>query len=348
MISAQRQDLFLITVVIQILSVIAAFGANSESKSDLAGPSFLITQENDLVVRTDRHYTQGLKFHLLAREHEVDEEHWTVPLARYLPNANMNLETARYGLSIGQSIYTPTDISVSTVQKDDRPYAGFLYTQFMLQRRGYTEGHLHLPVIDHLTLDLGIIGAQSLAEEAQNTVHQLRGFGLAQGWKNQLTTEPGAALKYARLWRCSLGGMGAWDNQFIPQLGASLGNVGTYAEMGGLFRFGYRLPNDFGVQTIDAIMPASGGLAQSTPRFGFYVFTGVEVRAIAYSAFLDGNLFHASHHVAKHPMVTDGKIGLVFVFRHFDLMYTHVIRTREFVGQMQNDAFGSLSLRVKW
>lgn len=202
--------------------------------------------------------------------------------------------------------------------------------------------------LDHWQLDLGIVGPQAFGEEAQNTVHRLRKFDLAMGWGNQLTTEPALAAKYERIWRKDLfkpAEPSLFALQFLPQTSLSLGNIGTYAGVGGYLRYGWRMPDDFSQHTIDSITPYSGGMEQ---KFGCYLFMGVEGRAVAYNTLLDGNLFHASHHVAKHPLVGDWKLGFVLTFKHCDLSYTQVIRSKEFTGQREIDAFGSLALRFKW
>jgi lipid A 3-O-deacylase len=323
-------------------------GLSAHAAEPLYGPVVTIMQENDLVVRTDRHYTQGLKFNFLGGEDSKDQvDRWPVRMAEWLPSLGASFTAARYGLSVGQSIYTPTDITIPTLQLNDRPYAGFLYGEMMLQRRGVVG---NVPMLDHFQVDLGIIGPPSMGEHAQNTVHQLRHFGLAQGWGTQLTTEVGMALKYGRIWRVSLGELNGWETQFLPRAGVSLGNVGTYGVAGGEFRFGYHLPENFGLGTVDSIVPASGGIRtdrQDHP-WGCYVFVGGEGRAVAYNEFLDGNLFHASHHVAKRHVVGEGRFGLVVAFRYFDLAYTQVIRSKEFVGQQETDAFGSIAIRFKW
>ena len=312
---------------------------------ELSGPWVAIMQENDLVVRTDRHYTQGLKIGYLARERAPEDAGWLARWTDCLPPLGVKPEAYRGGLSLGQTIYTPTDITTRALQQADRPYAGLLQVSLLLQRRGQTASET--PVLDHLQLDLGVIGPPSLAEQAQNTVHRLRNFGLAMGWDNQLKTEPTLGLKLQRTWRYGCGNPDGFAAEFLPHAGASVGNSVTFAALGGQLRAGYRLPRDFGTTTIDSILPGSGGRSAGAHR-GFYLFTEVEGRAIAYNAFLDGGLFHDGHHVGKHPGVGDAKLGFVFVLKRWDISYTQIARTKEFAGQKEIDAFGSLALRFKW
>ena len=328
-----------------------ALFAAEPGPSDLLGPAFHLVVENDMVVRTDRHYTHGTKLTLLGSEVAVAREqatfHFPLWLADHTPDLGSQPVAARLGASLVQSIYTPTDISVPTLQLNDRPYAGVLYASFLLQKRGATAGGTSL--LDTWRLDLGVIGPESQAEEAQNTVHRVRNLGTANGWANQLKTEPALALRFQRTWRWAQSTPAGWGWDVLPAAGLSLGNIGTYAGLGGQVRAGWRLPGDFGVQTIDAIsVPHVGRTSASATGRGIFAFAGLEGRAIAYNAFLDGNLWRASHHVTKFPLVADGKFGLVYSGKRYDVSLTQVIRSKEFVGQREIDAYGALALSVKW
>lgn len=319
--------------------------------TNLLGPAFHLIAENDMVVRTDRHYTHGTKLTLLGGEFAVAREepgfHFPAWLADRMPDLGARPYAARLGVSLVQSIYTPTDISLAALQLNDRPYAGVLYASLLLQKRGATVGGTEL--LDAWRLDLGVIGPESQAEDAQNTVHSVRDLGLANGWANQLKTEPAIALRFQRTWRWVGGEAQGWAWDFLPAAGVSLGNIGTHGMLGGQVRAGWGLPGDFGVQTIDSTpVPNIGRSSAATARRGIFAFAGVEGRAVAYSAFLDGNLWRASHHVSKFPLVGDAKFGLVYSGKRFDVTLAQVIRSKEYIGQREIDAYGSLALSVKW
>ena len=319
--------------------------------SDLLGPAFHLIGENDMVVRTDRHYTHGTKLTLLGGEVALPRAepgfHLPAWLAEHTPNLRSEPRAARLGVSLVQSIYTPTDINRTGPQFDDRPYAGVFYVSLVLQKRGGAAGKIE--TLDTWRMDLGVIGPESHAEDAQNTVHRVRNLGLAMGWPNQLRTEPAMAVRFQRTWRWAQGAVDGWGWDVLPAAGLSLGNIGTYAVLGGQVRAGWRLPRDFGVQTIDSIaVPNVGRTDPCTATRGVFAFAGVEGRAVGYSTFLDGNLWRASHHVTKFPLVGDLKFGLVYSGKRFDLSLSEVIRSKEFVGQREIDAYGSLALSVKW
>ncbi|MBI3415318.1 MAG: lipid A deacylase LpxR family protein [Verrucomicrobia bacterium] len=315
--------------------------------NELSGPSVSVMQENDLVVRTDRHYTQGLKFTYLHGEAEAGGTNWVSRWTTSLPKWGLQPTAARFGVSVGQNIYTPTDTAATVLQAKDRPYAGYLYGSFFLQRRDETAAQHSL--LDHWQLELGIIGPDALGEEAQNTVHKIRNFPLVKGWANQLRDEPALALKYQRTWRYSVCDGNGWSLELLPHAGASLGSSMTFAAVGGQLRAGFRLPRDFGHETIDSILSQSGGrLLNGSPTRGGYFFAGAEGRVVGHNAFLDGNLFHSSHSVSSHPLVGDLKFGVVYSGKRFDLSLTQIVRSKEYVGQSEIDAFGSVSLTYKW
>ena len=342
----------LLAICLTGMVLLGAVAAARAAEPELLGPAFSLVAENDMVVRTDRHYTHGTKFTLFGSEVAVARTqpgfHFPVWLAEHTPDLWSKPFATRIGANLGQNIYTPTDITVATLQPQDRPYAGLLYTSLLLQKRGITDGGT--PVLDNWRIDLGVIGQASQAEEAQNTVHRVRNIGTANGWAHQLKTEPAFALRFQRTWRWAQGGgPDGWGWDFLPAAALSLGNIGTYAAFGGQVRAGWRLPGDFGVQIIDSTgAPSMGRTRAEDARRGIFAFAGGEGRAMAYNAFLDGNLWRASHHVSKFPLVVDTKFGVVYSGRRFDVSLAQIFRTKEFVGQQELDAYGALSLSVKW
>lgn len=309
------------------------------------GPVFTFVEENDLFVKTDRHYTQGIKLSYMHGD-------GFLPLGsravyNVLPRLGMQPEVGRVGYSIGQNIYTPADITNRTLLRDDRPYAGWLYVGAILQRRGWMfEDRL---TEDDLELEVGVIGPWALAEEAQTWVHEIRGFDLPRGWKYQIKNEPGVRVKMSRALR-----MFAWrENGFgldvTPRVGTSLGNIDTSVRAGTIVRLGYNLPDDFGYHTIDSLATTSGGRSKSMPaRCGAYVFAGAEGRVVFYNETLDGDLFHDSHEVQREVLVGDTMVGFVVAYDWLEFGYTHTFRSPEYRGQNEHDSFGSVFVKLRF
>ena len=310
------------------------------------GAVFTFVEENDIVVNTDRHYTQGLKSTFLHAEDDLPR--WIADFADWIPRLGVAKGFDRIGYQLGQSIFTPANTLTTELQKNDRPYAGWLYTGVILQRRGLMAGRW--PVLENFQLDIGVIGPSSLAEETQNAVHELRDLEPARGWRHQLHDEVGIALKYERSWlfASTPHGPRSWD--IIPHAGFSLGNVETSFRAGAMLRLGVNLPDDFGPRTISALTSAQGGwsAARERGKYGIYVFGDVDSWTVLYTAFLDGNLFRSSHGIEKHPFVFETKGGIVLVLNRVELSATYVYRTPQFAGQRAHDGYGSFAAKVKF
>jgi lipid A 3-O-deacylase len=318
------------------------------------GPSFTVIEENDLFVNTDRHYTQGLRLSYLTGDKKIADQ---LPEdATFLERMGKNHmvwgfdpKSYRIGYEIGQNIYTPKDIGISTLQANDRPYAGWLYFGLNLQRRGETLKN-ETPTMENVSLLMGIIGPWSLSKEAQIWVHEVRGFDLPEGWHYQLKNEPAIALRYQRFWLYRMGERYRWNADFIPDVGLSVGNPLTAAQLGGTVRLGWNLPDDFGVQQGDSLSIVAGGPSPTrTSHWGAYIYGAASGRAVAYNTFIDGNMFYSNPHtVEREPLVADLRWGVVAASKYVEGGYSFIFRTQEFKGQTEHDIFGSVYFRVKW
>jgi len=294
---------------------------------------------------TDRHFTHGTRIECLTRPIK-----WITDAADRLPwfsseralNYPKAPIKARASLSIGQNIYTPEKTGVTHLVPEDRPYAGWLYLGFGLVANQGSKRY------DKLQLEIGIVGPRSFAEEAQSYWHSLFGLHVPKGWDNQLDNEPGAVIYYEQARRFDIqDAILGLEFDVIPHFGGSLGNVFTYAAAGLTVRLGSDLDQDFGPPRIRPSLPG-GGYFRPQRGFNWYLFAGLEGRAVLRNIFLDGNTFSHSHSVDKKPFVSDFQAGLTVQWARFRLSYTQIFRTKEFDGQQSADIFGSLSLACQF
>lgn len=307
--------------------------------------------ENDAFAGTDQNYTNAVKFSWISRHLEkVEGGRGLANWSQWFIDRTTAVDHDEYmhnlALSFGQNIYTPRDTFVPTLIEYDQPYAGWTYLSAALHSQNFK-------LLNSLELSLGIIGPASLAEETQKIVHEWIDSDEPQGWDNQLSNEPGLMLTWQRFWRIlrqPVGNGFAYD--VIPHAGVTLGNVFTYANLGGELRFGYNLPADFGTSLIrpggGTASPVSIGdpRLESFSKFGFSLFAGLDGRAIARNIFLDGNTWKESHSVDKNYFVADIASGVSVVYKPVKLTYTHVYRTKEFKDQDGGQFFGSLSISL--
>src|SRR5690606_32913103 len=252
-------------------------------------------------------------------------------------------------ISLGQSIYTPETLEATELLEDERPYAGYLYLGFAYH--GRTENRL-----DSVEVNLGIVGPSALGEQAQDSIHNLRGVDKFQGWDNQLNDEPTLQLVYEnklRLFKHHLP-MGL-EQDFISHAGAALGAVAIYANIGGEYRFGWDLPEDFGTSAVrpggDNSAPGKGDIRlRSVDKFiyGLHGFISVDGRMVGRDIFIDCNTWENSPRLDREYFVADIAVGFSFLVRNWKLSYAQVFRTKEFKGQPRHHEYGSLTLSYTW
>ncbi len=315
----------------------AAVGHAEPAASDMP-PVMSFQSENDLYGDgEDRWYTNGFRLafaYPAGREPELFS--W---IEKVLPGGP---EVARSDafFAIGQHMFTPADITERRLQVDDRPWAGWLYLEVGVSgSRG--------PMQETLTLSFGVTGPASLAKRTQKFVHRITGSPQPQGWEFQLRTEPTLQLFYERAWFLKLFDLGDETALDIsPRLGADLGSAFIDGNGGVVIRLGNFLPAALPPRINPSATGAGKILRPRRDGIGWYLFAGVEARAVARNLFLDGNTFAKSHSVAKRTVVRELNAGVALSFHRFALSYTFVHRSREFELQPEGQGFGSINLSV--
>lgn len=290
--------------------------------------------ENDLFYKADREYTSGQGFTWTSDDGDNPLANHIADHLPWVPGG----ATVRGSWGLDQAIFTPTDISLANPVATDRPYAGWLRATFALDSR--TEWRL-----SQYSLQIGVVGPWALGEEAQNTVHGLRGFALAKGWHYQLHNEPGLVLSTQQSWRFLDPGPDRFGFDVIAHAGAVVGNIFDYADAGALARFGWLTNADWAPARID---PAIPGTSVVDEKGGAYIFAGFEGRAVARNIFLDGNTFESSRSVSKFPLVGEAEIGAAVTFWRLRFAYTHVFLSREYRTQADNHQYGAVSVAMRF
>lgn len=312
--------------------------------------------ENDMFGNTDQDYTSGIRLSWISPNLASYRGDPAVPPIVNRVNERLDkMFDFRTGLSrnvvisLGQLIYTPSDREARELLEDERPYAGYLYLSFGFHARTAQR-------LDSVEVNIGVVGPASLAQQSQNAIHDLRGIDRFQGWRNQLRNEPALRLVYEnklRLFKHDL--FANIQHDFISHAGLALGNVGSYVNVGGEYRFGWDLPEDFGTSAVrpagDNSAPGAGDnrlIISDRWLHGLHGFISVDGRAVANDIFLDGNTWRDSHSVDKRHFVADVSIGVSFLVRQWKISYAQVFRTREFKGQDKHHEYGSLGISYTW
>lgn len=292
--------------------------------------------ENDMFYQSDNNYSSGLAVIWVPTENGVPD--WALEIAGWVPWFDESGEV-HHGYAVGQTMYTAKDISLENPPLDDRPYAGFLYGSIGM---AISSGRQ----LDQLSFTLGVVGPMSGTEHSQEIIHQIFHSETPRGWDTQIHNEAGIILTYQRSWREAKASTFLGNEvEITPHFGGALGNIYTYLNTGVTLRYGEHIPLDFGPPRIQPSIQGSGFFAARQP-FNWYLFAGIEVRAVARNIFLDGNTFRDSRSVDKEHLVGDFQWGAALTFETFRISYTHVSRSKEFEEGPESHQFGALSLTM--
>lgn len=301
-----------------------------------------LSHENDLIGGgTDENYTSGVRISYF-------NTHASVPpviddIAKLIPTFNLSSTTGTF-FSFGQNLYTPKNIKINQLQKNDRPYAAWLYGSVGLAT--VTKNH-----IDEMEFTLGIIGPQALGKQTQTFIHKnISNSPIPQGWKNQLKLEPGAILSWRRRWPASYASnVGDYRIRIEPDISVSLGNIYTYAGSGAIITFSpYNNRLQDTPPRVRPAMPGTGFFDTNDNKFNWQIFAGINGRAMARNIFLDGNSFRDNHSVDKKTFVSDANAGITFGYDDYRISYTLNYRTREFDKQKNPSIFGAINLTTRF
>lgn len=311
------------------------------------GSRVTILEENDSIYfNSDKHYTQGLRVSNLGPALALGSG-WNGPFTWVGGVAPIFRDGAdrerRYAVFLGQSIFTPKNLTLKPPDPSDRPYGGWLYIGSSLLQESDRR------MLENLEIDLGVVGPGALGKQVQNDFHQLIGDAQAQGWSSQIQNEPGVALSYERLWRLPLLSVGPIASDVVPQIGATVGNVFTYGEVGALLRVGHNLQADYGPVRIRPALSGTDYFDAShlDGHYGYYWYFGAQGRVVGRNIFLDGNSFRQSPSIQARVLVADYLTGVtVFGGEAWRLDFSMARRTREFIGQKASDVLGTAALSI--
>jgi len=298
--------------------------------------TFTYTLENDWFGGQDRNYTNGFRYaYVGAATDPSGFERWLIRDAK-------RQKSFRRGFAFAQTIYTPDNIFTPNNQPDDHPYVGYLFGEYsaMAEKKG---------AVDIVTFEFGVVGPQALGEELQSWYHQATDRDVPEGWDNQHPNESVFGISYDRKAKPLF----AQDAGFLtlevtPSYGFSLGTMAINARAGAMVRLGNRKGSDFGPARIRPSLTGSGHFDLSQPA-AWYVFAGVQGRAVAHDLSLDGSLFQDDvPSVEKETWVSDLQYGYAVQLGRLQFAWTSVRRTERFVGQEGPDRFGAISVSLKF
>ncbi|PWS26059.1 DUF2219 domain-containing protein [Pedobacter yonginense] len=283
--------------------------------------------ENDAYLATlnDRYYTNGLFIYF---RRAINPEKF-----------GEKIEKKIYEISAGQKIYTPYWGQVANKADQDRPFAGYLYAG-----GAYSLFYKNESVLK-LSTEIGTVGPNSLAQDAQSFLHKTVGFYTPAGWEYQIKNELALnlAANYSRL-------LYRTDDNIVDFSGQGYANLGTtFSGLGGsvLFRAG-RLNQLFNSAYHNAVIGNSKTANLNKSEFFFYAKPQLNV--VAYDATIQGSLFNNDSPVTfgVKPIVFEQQFGVNYSSKRFTVDFNIIFKTKEVKSVAKAQNYGGLSLYYRF
>jgi hypothetical protein len=286
---------------------------------------FSFDNDNDLnvSVNRDRYYTNGMF---------LSFRHLTTP-------KNENIEKRIFEWQIGHEMFTPHKSIVKTINEHDRPFAGYLYGSFGINR-AYKSNKIW-----NTSVQLGLVGPDAYAKELQEVIHNIYGFQESVGWKHQVKNAFAFNLSTTYIDQLFTNETNNFDISWVND--AKLGTVYTNISSGFYSRIGMKplakIINSTGFNT---------NLNDDTTSFKrqieSFFYIKPTVRYAFYDATLQGSFLNTSSEVTKEliPLVFNVEVGVRFTANRFNFGYVFNYNTSKSEGlrYTYGNKFGTIAI----
>jgi len=175
-------------IILSFISVLLSYYSFAQVEDSLVYKQVQfvkLNQANDLFTiffQSDKYYTDGVDF-------EMAHQIFNNKASDFVLLGFKDTPYKDFSLSFNQDMYTPENTQLTTVDSNDRPYAGQLYITYSKYSNQFIKGR-------KLTSKIyfGFQGSMALAGKSQNFVHNAIGNDSILGWDNQLSN--GLILDY--------------------------------------------------------------------------------------------------------------------------------------------------------
>jgi lipid A 3-O-deacylase len=281
--------------------------------------------DNDLYTSTvyDKYYTNGLEF-----------------FYRYLnANANEKIEKKITEFRFGQYVYNPQTRLADNINRNDRPFAGYLFAE--VGRNFFYKSESVLKT----NFQLGLVGPNAFAKETQRSFHYVFGYKRVYGWQNQIKN----ALSLQTNWLYSKKIMSGFFNQTIDFQVQSEANVGTVwngIAIGIMARIGLKkLLPIYDTNLHGASLNEDVSIYKNQSEFYFYINPNCNYQL--YDATIQGSLFNNNSPVTFDlvPFRFQGEAGFKYRKNHWNASYSFLYRSKEVDNRANKSYFyGSIAI----
>lgn len=289
-----------------------------DSSSSNSKPNWAVAFDNDVLVpgHRDQDYTYGINFTQSGLPPESPSLIFANTLINidnllgnhYLRNAG-SLET--FSHEFGAFGFTPEDITLSTPNQSDRPYASLLYL---------SNSREQIDLVNNIawksTLTLGVLGL-GLVGDLQNIAHKSTDGTKAEGWNNQISEGGEITGRY------SLARQQYFDHlsekvELKSTLQASVGYL-TEVSWGLSMRAG-RIHSPWASFNPElASYGEKSSYSSNTKAINeHYFWAGFAIKARVYNAFIQGQFRESAvryQHNQLRPLLIEAWAGYTFAFK---------------------------------
>lgn len=285
---------------------------------------FGFRSDNDsyLAQGSDRYYTNGLFIYF---RHALDQE-----------QLSGKLEKKTYEISAGQKMYNPISGYAPVPEKQDRPFAGYLYAGGALSWFYKNESILKTSV------ELGTTGPNSLAEDGQELLHDVVGFYTLDGWQYQIKNA--VAINLSAQYTSLLHRASNNATEFSFEGYANVGTTFSGAGAGILFRAG-GLNQLFNSAYTNSVIGNNAKTKALVKREVFF-YAKPQLNFIAYDATVQGSMFNNNDPVTfgVKPIVFAQQIGFNYSSQRFTFDFGMIFKTKEIKSTAKAHQYGSISI----
>lgn len=329
--------------------------ALAQDRPVLPERTFRAELANDVVFESDNLFTDGfnLQWHSRGTARWAAGDNAFVRAGRWIPGLGGEGQgealVHRHAFVLGQHTQTPQDERLTTLARDDVPYAGALVA--INAWSVYDDTRFR-----SAELLLGVLGPASGAGWVHEQGHKLIDNRVAQGWTNQLGNRAAFGVGYSGKRKFARVATGGWQADASVDVRATLGNMYTTAGANLALRAGRNLPGGFayspgklGMELVhDARLPPPQPSAWS-----MYLSLRVGGNAVLRNVFIDDNALRQQLTIAKQPWVGRAALGVHLergpVSAQFTLAATtDQVKDATTSNRDNNDRYGVLSIALRY
>jgi lipid A 3-O-deacylase len=267
-----------------------------------------VTFDNDLFIGDDSGYTNGLFLSIYETESEnntmPEHDFWVTPLMWSMPQDEKMFTVNSY--SIGQTMATPSNLSIENPPRDELPYSALLAVtnSYLIITPEYS---------DCISTTVGIIGPAAFGEETQKFVHKITGSKEPKGWDTQLKNELVFQFSRARVWRSWVSSSGNID--ILTGIELSLGTIQSGVKGSVYIRYGRNLLSSYATTLLNSTRTSSPLSVEG----GWNFYAGLQAGYTFNLIFTDGNTFRDSRSVDYDHENVGITAGLAYSWQDYSL-----------------------------